>query len=296
MTEQHDSPLSLIDQVLHSNSVPLVMACSGLALQFLHRRSSGIRSSNWAWDEPWIDSPQRPCRIEFHPSLGIYQEREKLNEDTWASTGGEERNFKYKTRIEQICPLVYFLIKQPLFKGPKTYAITSQWGSFLSKWVTNQGGHASCKSMQGPPCLVTVGGQLMRMLEAVSSPFTRSSSSFRVAQLAPWSPAGLISAPGRGSPCIGIVSSTCWRDALFITSFISPTLFFMSYNAMLFLYEELLDLWHQWFKVWDQSKPLQWSGECEVRVIPISASFRSSHYKQLHPTSLSLQQKHFGKG
>lgn len=130
-----------------------------------------------------------------------------------------------KARIEQICPLVYFLIKQPLFKWPNTYGITSQWGSFLLKWVTNQGGHASWKSMQGPPCLVTVGGRLMRMLEGASSPFSRSSRSFRVAHLAPWSPAGLISAPGRGSPCIGIVSS-CWRDAFFITSFIFQTLLF----------------------------------------------------------------------
>ena len=65
---------------------------------------------------------------------------------------------------------------------------------------------------------------------------------FQEQQLSPWSAAGLISALGRGSPCIGIVSSTCWRDAFFITSFISQTLFFMSYEAMLFFYEELLDL------------------------------------------------------
>lgn len=246
------------------------MACSGLSLQLLYRRSSGIRSPNWAWGEPWTDNPQRPCLIEFHPSLGIYQEKEKLNENTWASSGGEERHFKYKARTEQICPLVYFLTKPPLFKAPKTYAIISQWGSFLSKLVTSQEYEGT--SMSGD-CWRTA---VIRMLEGASFLFTRSNTSFRVAQLASWSPSGLISAPGSGSPCIGIASSTCWRNALFITSFISQTLFFMSYKAVLFPYEELLDLWHQLFEVWDHGKPLQWAGEYEVRVIAISASFCSS--------------------
>lgn len=54
---------------------------------------------------------------------------------------------------------------------------------------------------------------------------------------APWSPAGSIPAQGRGYPHIGMASSTCWRDALLMTSFISQTRVFYE------LQSQALPLW-----------------------------------------------------
>lgn len=207
--------------------VPPVMLCSGPALQLLCGRSL-IRS------ETQVTRAQR----EPEGSHGLTAHRGHVMQ-AWRTHWGSSildpshakrekthlsinwRGWKNKARIEKICLLICFLIKQPFFEGTKTCIITSQWRSLLLKRITNWGGCASCKSTQRPPCR-WLSGMMEGAIPHLPGP----------AALSEWHswPDGVLQAwylhKAESYPPTGIVSATCSRDTLLMTSFISQTHFF----------------------------------------------------------------------